>query len=232
MRKKITIAFIVILGIAALCIFYIFGLYQGYWRLNYPSQKEYPHQGIDVSHHNGEIKWSVIDTSKWKFAFIKATEGDDFKDPKFLYNYLQAKKNGVQVGAYHFFSFCTDARTQAANFIETVPRDATNLPPVIDVEYGGKCLKELSHVQLITRIDSLANYFQNHYQQTPIIYVTPDFYNDHIKGNLKSLSLWIRNVRGAPKDLSRDWDYWQFANRGEIKGIDGFVDLNVRNNKN
>ena len=33
------------------------------------------YKGIDISHHNGDIKWNVLDTSKYiSFAIIKATK--------------------------------------------------------------------------------------------------------------------------------------------------------------
>jgi lysozyme len=39
-------------------------------------------QGLDVSHHQGEIRWGEVPKS-FSFVYIKATEGGDFKDKKF-----------------------------------------------------------------------------------------------------------------------------------------------------
>ncbi|MFW6328322.1 MAG: GH25 family lysozyme [Bacteroidota bacterium] len=57
------------------------------YSLIYPSKNKYPVQGIDVSHHQGLIRWDSIDTSKVKFVFNKATEGANFKDKRFKYNW-------------------------------------------------------------------------------------------------------------------------------------------------
>ena len=60
--------------------------------------------GIDVSHHNGTIKWNeVVKNRKIKFVYVKATEGRSHKDTKFSQNVKGARKAGLEVGAYHFF---------------------------------------------------------------------------------------------------------------------------------
>ena len=67
----------------------------GFLRFNYPDQTVYPVQGLDVSHHQGEIDWQAInaqaDQPKYRFVFIKATEGGDFKDPRFVRNWKMRK---------------------------------------------------------------------------------------------------------------------------------------------
>jgi len=45
-----------------------------------------PVQGIDVSYWQGDIDWNVAREAGVHFAFIKATEGGDHLDPKFLDN--------------------------------------------------------------------------------------------------------------------------------------------------
>ena len=64
-----------------------------------------PHsiKGIDVSHHQNNVEWEKVKKSGISFAFIKATEGAWFKDSKFNTNINQAKKNGIYVGAYHYY---------------------------------------------------------------------------------------------------------------------------------
>ncbi len=48
-----------------------------------PSRDKFPTQGIDVSHHQGEIDWKAAFASGVDFAYIKASEGGDFHDPAF-----------------------------------------------------------------------------------------------------------------------------------------------------
>ncbi len=64
--------------------------------------QDYPVQGFDVSHHQENINWKKISPKKFQFVYLKATEGGDYKDPKFQENWLKAREHGFHVGAYHF----------------------------------------------------------------------------------------------------------------------------------
>ena len=59
--------------------------------------------GVDVSHHQDDIDWPKVSQSNVRFAYIKATEGGDYVDPKFTDNWKQARAAGLAVGVYHFF---------------------------------------------------------------------------------------------------------------------------------
>src|SRR5262245_45992334 len=61
-----------------------------------------PIQGIDVSYWQGDIDWRKVADAGVHFAYIKATEGGDHLDAKFLDNWRAAKLAGVARGAYHF----------------------------------------------------------------------------------------------------------------------------------
>src|SRR5687767_6979785 len=50
-----------------------------------------PVQGIDVSYWQGHIDWQKVSDAGVRFAYIKATEGGDRLDPKFIYNWQAAK---------------------------------------------------------------------------------------------------------------------------------------------
>src|SRR3954470_18330970 len=96
-----------ILGLAGAGLYYA-----GLLRLNFPSEKRFPVRGIDVSHHQGHIGWFEASLHDVRFAYIKATEGTDFQDPTFLYNWQQCPYNHIARGAYHFFNFCRPGREQ------------------------------------------------------------------------------------------------------------------------
>ena len=53
----------------------LFAFYTGLLQFNYPSKKEYPIRGIDISHYQGNIDWSELSKENISFVFIKATEG-------------------------------------------------------------------------------------------------------------------------------------------------------------
>jgi lysozyme len=93
-------------------------------------------QGIDVSHHQGPINWDEVAGDDVRFAWIKATEGGDWEDPRFDENWAGAGAAGVPRGAYHFFTLCRPAAEQAAWFLSVAP--AGELPTAVDLEYGGE----------------------------------------------------------------------------------------------
>jgi len=207
-----------------------FLLYNGYLRFNYPSLKEYPVQGIDVSNHQKEIDWAKLDKTRIRFALIKATEGGDFKDKSFQRNWEKAKSEGIITGAYHFFTFCKSGEEQAQNFIETVPIDYVSLPPAIDLEYSGNCKLTKTKEELLYDIETFIRLIEEHYQKKVIIYVIDNFYNDFLVGKFPDNHYWLRGIYGKPEfENHPEWTFWQHSNRGRIEGIEGFVDLNVFN---
>src|SRR5512133_181864 len=101
-----------------------FGLERGCWRLNHPDPARLPLWGVDVSHHQGPIDWPrVASEPHLAFAFIKATEGGDWTDPRFAANWRGARAAGLLVGAYHYFTFCRPPLDQARHFLATAPQE-------------------------------------------------------------------------------------------------------------
>ena len=207
--------------------------YRGILRFNYPPSEKYPIKGIDVSHHQHDIDWMEVKKQNIQFAFIKATEGGDFKDKKFAENWKNAISSGIDVGAYHFFTFCKPGREQAVNFIESVPINDNALPPVIDLEFGGNCSLRVDDTIVLAEIDTLQTLLEEKYQKTPIFYVTLEFYNRFFNNNFPRNPIWIRDIYGEPTlNDEREWLIWQYANRGHLDGINTYVDLNVFNGTN
>jgi lysozyme len=193
-----------------------------------PDSTKYPIQGIDISHHQGTIDWQALkQEGNIQFVFMKATEGGDFKDSKFQYNWKAAKEFGIRRGAYHFYSFCKSGAEQAANFIASVPVDKNALPPVVDLEFLGSCKKRPPVQEAIKELQIFLDLLEKQYGKRPILYTTYTFYGVYLKEDLTSYDLWIRDTQKEPILENRPWKFWQFSNRGTRKGIKGRVDLNV-----
>lgn len=193
-----------------------------------PDSTKYPIQGIDISHHQGTIDWQALkQEGNVQFVFMKATEGGDFKDSKFQYNWKAAKEFGIRRGAYHFYSFCKSGAEQAANFIASVPVDKNALPPVVDLEFLGSCKKRPPVQEAIKELQIFLDLLEKQYGKRPILYTTYAFYGVYLKEDLTSYDLWIRDTQKEPILENRPWKFWQFSNRGTRKGIKGRVDLNV-----
>jgi lysozyme len=200
--------------------------YFGIFWPNTPSITQYPVRGIDVSHHQGDINWFKVSQQNYKFAYIKATEGDDFVDKSFTVNWQQAKDNGLIVGAYHFYSLRFTAISQAKNFIQTVPKELS-LPPVVDLEFGGNSQVRPTIDEFQNELNIFLSTIAKHYNQKPLIYTTYEFYKHYLGSKYNDYQLWIRDIFFYPKSLN--WTFWQYKNRGRVSGIKGYVDLNVFN---
>ena len=185
----------------------------------------YEVHGIDVSHHQSHIAWDSVEQEGIHFAFLKATEGLTFKDSLYIRNWTDAKRVGIKRGAYHFFRPTLSAREQAENFKSIVDIQEGDLPPVLDVEV----LDGVSKVHLLTGILNWLYLIEIHYGVRPILYTNLKFYNKYLAGHFDEYPIWIAryNTREPILACGRNWQFWQYGNRGRIDGIDGFVDFNV-----
>lgn len=230
MKKAIILscATVLLFGFSAFVLLF-FGVFQ----INNPSEKEYPIRGVDVSHYQGEIDWSVLSQQGIRFAFIKATEGSSHIDERFMENWDRAAKTDLRIGAYHFFSFESAGKTQAANFCSRVTAVANMLPPVVDVEPYGT-YSDIDHIikkQVMTELMDYLSIVGEKYGIKPIIYTTEDLYNTLIAGNLSGYDIWIRSVYSQPS-VNTQWTFWQYTNRKRLAGYLGderYIDMNVFN---
>lgn len=187
--------------------------------------KDFEVHGIDVSHYQEEINWDTVAAQQIDFAFIKATEGKKLVDNCFEQNWQELKKVGIKRGAYHFFHPTLSSEIQATNFIATVQMDFGDLPPVLDFEVTNNVRKK----ELILRIQSWLDLIEAHYKIRPIIYTNQKLYFQYILNNFNDYPIWIARYNSIRPLMLREngWQFWQYGNKGTIKGIEGLVDLNV-----
>ncbi len=180
--------------------------------------------GIDVSHHQNNINWELLEEQKPNFMFIKASEGVSLQDNKYLENYSEAKKRGILVGSYHFFSYKSTGKEQANNFLSIAQHKDSDLLPVLDAEFSRNMPKK---DMVINELVDFVNTIYERLGQYPIVYCNSAFYNLYLKEKLSDkCKLWIVNYREKP---SVDWTFWQATDRLKLAGITGFVDLNMYN---
>lgn len=208
----------------------IYAVYFGYYHVNGLRATKYPIHGVDVSHYQGDIDWSVLADQDIQFAYIKATEGSSHIDENFVSNYKEARQAGLRVGAYHFFSYDSSGITQAEIFIDTVEKFDSMLPPVVDVEfYGNKEENPPSSEEVYPQLQAYLDAVEDAYGMQPIIYATKESWELYIQEQFDDYPLWIRDIWNKPNS-SVDWVIWQYTNRGRLKGFSGdetYVDLNV-----
>ena len=199
--------------------------------------------GIDISRYQTDIEWDKIkvltdaqgrttnsvnqakDIRNISYVFVKATEGNSFKDKYFRRHWKNAGTSGIRRGAYHFFRSSKDAEVQARHFIRTVgDLSANDLPPVLDIEtiHKGCTYKTLNDKALVW-----LKTIEKHYGRKPIVYSSASFINDILCKEIKeNYPIWVAHY-GAASPRCEKWHIWQFADNAIVYGIDGEVDLNV-----
>ncbi len=185
---------------------------------------DYEVQGIDISHHQSFLNWDTIKAQDIDFAFVKATEADNFVDSLFAYNWNEMRRVQIKRGAYHFFRPNVSVTEQVNNFIANVCIEEGDLPPVLDIER----LDGVAPALVAKRANEWLKAIRIHYNIQPIVYTNLTFYNEHLYGSIDDVTLWIARYNAQmPLLRKNNWDFWQYGNKGKLQGIDGFVDFNV-----
>jgi lysozyme len=186
-------------------------------------------RGIDVSRHQQAIDWSAVAASGVAFAWIKATEGGDFRDLLFRRNWYLAAAAGVKRGAYHFVTWCRPAADQAAWFVANVAADPDALPPVLDVEWNSRsrsCARHAPREEALATMTIILAAMEKAYGKVPVIYAPLDFYQEVMRGSLDRYPLWARSIDDPPFGYGdRRWRIWQYSETGAVPGVAGDVDL-------
>lgn len=181
------------------------------------------YDGIDVSNYQKDIDWSATAKDKnIKFVYVKATEGANHRQHRYIYNIENARKHGIKVGSYHFFRTTSSVEAQFRNFISIVKPEDQDLVPLIDVETR----KGWTGEQLADSVKAFADMLEDYYGCKPMIYTGASFYNSFLCRTLKGYKLFIaRYSKSEPRLNDAKWTLWQFSERGRIAGIDHYVDL-------
>ena len=206
-------------------------LYCGALHINNPSKSDYPVNGIDVSAYQGDIDWQLLSGQDISYAYIKATEGSSHTDKYFEYNWENAGKYGLRIGAYHFFSFESAGKTQAEHFCETVTAVDGMLPPVVDVEFYGrfKTAADINVDDIAAQLREFVDILAEEYGMKPVIYVSKETYEAIVKGRFDDHDLWYRSVYSKVAGDVK-WKFWQYSNRHVLPGYSGterYIDMNV-----
>jgi lysozyme len=186
------------------------------------------YDGIDVSHHQGEIDWhKVAADSCVQFVYIKATEGSTHVDSLYEENMSGARHAGLKVGSYHYLTSSSSILRQFVNFEQNVSVDKQNLIPVIDVEEEG--VKGWSAEQLQDSLAILAYMMKDTYGKLPVLYCYSQFYMQNLSPRFDNFHLFIAdygNGSRLAKGVGRH-NIWQHSAQGVVDGIYTNVDLDM-----
>ncbi|NGN63127.1 lysozyme [Streptomyces sp. A7024] len=199
-------------------------------------------QGIDVSHWQGAINWGAVRGAGIQFAWMKATEGTTYKDPRFNTNYPAAHAAGVIRGAYHFARPNSSSGATQANFFASNggawSRDNLTLPGVLDIENNpsGAACYGLSQTAMRNWILDFYNTYKARTTRDVVIYTSPSWWNSCTggwNGMATRSPLWVahwtaNHSPSLPGGFGA-WTVWQYTSSGSVSGVSGNVDRNKFN---
>jgi lysozyme len=186
-----------------------------------------PAKGIDVSNLQGRIDWKKVRRAGYRFAYVKAGEGD-WRDPDFLANVRGAVAAGLKVGGYQFLRpkpGRTGAR-EAGYFMDRLHAAGLgkgDLRPVLDVE-ATALDRPGTHAYVKSFVAAM---HASGYR--PMIYTGTWFWGPKVGDDDFGLPLWIAAYQSHEPALPKPWrEYavWQHSSEGRVPGVRGHVDLN------
>ena len=217
-------------------------------KLRYTAERIY---GIDISRHQHDIgkkhygiNWHQLRitslgrkhnteglTYPVSFVYIKSTEGVTIRNRYFLKDYMDAHKQGIRVGAYHFFSLKTPAIDQANYFVNHTLIRESDFPPVLDVEPSDAQIEQIGGGEvLLKRVRQWLELVERRTGKRPILYINQMFINKYMANadDIKQrYNVWIARYGEYKPDVKLV--YWQLTPEGRVDGITGPVDINVFN---
>ena len=220
-------------------------------RMKYTSERIY---GIDIARyqhgkgrHKYPIQWqklgihylgrkankNVQGTADYpvSFIFIKSTEGTSIRNHYYVSDYAKARKHGIPIGAYHFFSLKSSGAAQAQHFINNTLFKKGDLPPVLDVEPSDAQIKAAGGPEkMFQQIRVWLRMVKARCGVPPILYINQMFINKYfsLAPDIKrDYDVWIARYGEYKPDVRLA--FWQLSAEGRVHGITGDVDINVFN---
>jgi lysozyme len=217
-------------------------------KLKYTNERIY---GIDISRYQHEqgrhrfgINWRQLRiTSLGKrhntegrtypvsFVYIKATEATSIRNRYFAQDYTNARRQGIHVGVYHFFSLRTSPQDQAKYFLQNSIIRHDDFPPVLDVEPSDAQIEAIGGGdELLRRVRIWLQIVEQRTNKRPILYVSQMFINKYMANAddvKKHYNVWIARYGEYKPDVKLV--YWQLCPDGRVNGINTLVDINVFN---
>ena len=160
---------------------------------------------------------------KPRFIYVRAYGKDGRRDDAYHYNIEMSRKHHIPVGSYIFFTMALSVDSQFHDFVEMVDLPLQDLLPVIDVEELSTT--EQNKVHLKDSVMRLAKLIEQEIGAKPVIYSNQGYYKKHLAPTFNDYPLWIAHYSHEPDHPEIRPILWQRSERGHVKGIWTYVDL-------
>lgn len=218
-----------VLKISGIFIVFIFTFLNSIYALT--PQSELKYEGIDVSDWQGYIDYSKVKDAGIQVVYIKASQGNNIKDPYVDINYENAKANGLKVGFYHFLTATNieEANQQAEFFSTIISGKQADCKLALDYEqFGGTNKEEINQIAMafIQRVKELTKKQVIVYSD---LYNSENIFNDQLSSQGE---LWLAYY-GDYENLNSVNSSWnsfigvQYTDRGFVSGVNTYVDRDL-----
>lgn len=193
--------------------------------------------GIDVSHHQGDIRWDEVADAGIRFAMIRlghraVSDGVVREDRYWQENISGARDAGLLVGVYFYSQAVSveEAKEEAAFVLDALDGLPLDFPVVFDWEIYSDTSRN-AHVDAATLNDCAIAFCEaiSDAGYEPMVYFNLDLANrlwDLERMQQQGYTMWLALYRNQ-----MNWEYrpdmWQYTETGSVPGIDTPVDLNL-----
>lgn len=193
---------------------------------------------VDVSYYQHDIDWAKVKKDKIQGAILRSsyTTQRSFslnKDSTFKQNIVNATKNNVHVGAYHYSqaTSISEAKKEAKYICKIIKpyRDKIKLPIVCDWEFGGRLnsitAKNLGKKKCTDIVIAFCDEVKKQ-GYAPMVYANYITFNRYLDVNRikeKGYLIWLAQYSSK---ASMPYDMWQYSSSGKVNGIKNRVDVN------
>ncbi|MBC2667225.1 glycoside hydrolase family 25 protein [Novosphingobium flavum] len=183
----------------------------GWWHLRQwtPTRAAWPVQGVEVGTLEGAVDWTALKAVGADFAYLDASASAFARDPAFVKNIEDARAAKLKVGAIHLYDPCQPAERQAANFVTVIPRDASLLPPAVDLDrLADDCPVKVSDSAVESELMTFLNQIEIHTGKPAILKVSKRFEERYHVAAQIDRNLWLTGERFQPDYAGRPWTMW------------------------
>jgi len=174
-----------------------------------PPRERFPVQGVLIGEADGIADFNALRAIGADFAYLEASEGASVRDSRFAANLQRVRGSGLRFGAVHAYDPCIPAERQAANFVTTVPRDETLLPPAIALDtLAEECPNPVSEAAVESELTTFLNQVEGHVGQPAVLKLSPEFEERYRIARRLERNLWLTRDWWQPDYAGRPWTLW------------------------
>ncbi len=190
--------------------------------------------GIDVSAHQGRINWAAVKAAGVDFAMIRCGfrgygTGAICEDAYFKTNVAGATANGIKIGIYFYSAAINEneAVEEAVWVISKIKTYRITYPVVYDFEdYQRHRCANVDGAQATRNAHTFLNLIRQA-GYDPMMYANKSDLTSRIsRSAFSGYKMWLAHYT-SQTDYSGSYQMWQYTSKGNVSGINGYVDMNI-----